>query len=157
MKLYFKKLFTGILYFLLGVLIYFVASSVIRLIANSLGPFGGIALIGIPSLIVGIIVHRRRVNDPTYRQEFLSAYRQSSDDPFRLILKLRGFVTEVAACATIVGVGMIIAALSVGVNSLGIRLVVGVFGTLVITAIYAAFDALSWHLVLRDWRESAAQ
>lgn len=158
MRLYFKKLFSGILYFLLGALIYGLLFNVLRLITNSLGEFHLIAFFGIPAFFVWIIAYRQRVTNANHWQEFLYERQQSPDAPFRLLLKLRGFATEVTACATIVGILGCVLVANVGTTeAIGFRLAAGVIVELLVTALYTAADALSWYLVMRNWCKRVAE
>ncbi len=158
-KLYFQKLVRGIKYVLIFLAVYILGANVLVTVANFFKdhPFVQmLVLLGIPAVIVFIMASSKRGKDRdrgrAYKKD-LGDQRGNVKDELGYILKSADYRAELLAGATYMILFIVFMLLSGGFANFVFRLVYNLVMGIIIVAVFAVLDFLSWLLVHKKFRK----
>ena len=157
-KLYFQKLIRGIKYVLIFLAVYILGANVLVTIANFFKdhPFlQMLILLGIPAVIVFFMASSKRSKDrdrgKAYKKD-LGEQRGNLKAELGYILKSADYRAELLAGATYMILFVAFTLLSNGFANFAFRLLTDLLVGIVIIAVFAVVDFLSWLYVHKKFR-----
>ena len=149
-KLYFQKLIRGIKYVLIFLAVYILGANVLVTIANFFKDYPFLQmliLLGIPAVIVFFMASSKRAKDRdrgrAYKKD-LGEQRGNLKAELGYVLKSDDYRAELLAGATYMILFVAFTLLSNGFANFGFRLLYDLAVGVVIVAVFAAGDLLSW-------------
>ncbi len=156
-KLYFKKLWSIIVYALTCFAIYFIGFSIISLIANFFkNPIVRlIILLGIPLTIILIRIYNKRLENSEMRREYLASVNQEHSalkDEWQYMIKFPHFLAEVFAFSTLTFLFTFVTIIGIAVP-FAVRIFSMLIVFIISAGLYFVIDFGLWMLVHRTWKK----
>lgn len=158
LKIYFKKLISFVLGFLIWIIVFRIGFDGIVTFANFFSAYPVVRTLivgGIPTLIMLVIIYSRRKSNNTLKREYYE--RIDSIVGFKglilYLIKTRDFIAEVATFSSV----LLPFLFAIGSNNKDAPVLINIFTGLIVFAVFvlgfSLIDFLLWFLVHKSWKK----